>query len=154
MTQKRKAYTLVEVITSMSLGMSLMGLAIGLVHQSMTIKSISDQRARHDRNSQRLLEEFRNDVHAAVSCVTIEDGIDVLLPAGKRIEYVTQNSYVTRIEPMTEDLIRREAYEMSEPFFAQFSIAGDPSQAILTIKCRCGNDGERVDRQAIVRVGR
>ncbi|TWU38919.1 hypothetical protein Q31b_39970 [Novipirellula aureliae] len=154
MTQKRKAYTLIEVITSMSLGMSLMGLAIGLVHQSMTIKSISDQRARHDRNSQRLLDEFRKDVHAAVSCVMIEDGIEISLPAGKRIEYVSQDDRITRMEPLTEDRIRREAYELSEPFFAQFSIAGDPSQAILTIKCRCGNDGERVDRQAIVRVGR
>ena len=47
---KREAFTLVELTVTMSAGSAMMILAIGLLHQSMSLATVARQRADHQRH--------------------------------------------------------------------------------------------------------
>ncbi|TWT76680.1 hypothetical protein CA13_71770 [Planctomycetes bacterium CA13] len=148
-------HTLIEVVVTLSLGTSLTGLAVGLVHQAMTIKSISNDRADHDRDAERLVWQFREDVVRAESADSLNpENIEFRSKAPREINYAADNNRVTRIETVDNDLVRRETYELAETFVARFAVNEKMNEATIVIVCMANLDGERIDRKVNVHIGR
>lgn len=59
----RAAHTLVELVVSMTVGSALMVLAVGLLHQSLSLASTARTRANQFRTLDRLAQDFRRDAH-------------------------------------------------------------------------------------------
>ena len=56
--RKTRAFTLVELCVTMSAGSAMMILAISMLHQSMSLATVSRQRADHQRSLDRLAGEL------------------------------------------------------------------------------------------------
>ncbi len=83
----RAAHTLVELVVSMTVGSALMVLAVGLLHQSLSLASTARTRANQFRTLDRLAQDFRRDAHLATSVVT---------PDAQRLELTTEDGGVIR----------------------------------------------------------
>ena len=71
---RRKAFTLVEMLMTMTMGSSLMLLAIGLVHQSMSMSKLAKIRGEHDRSLARLAERFYGEMLGLPLCARFDEG--------------------------------------------------------------------------------
>ncbi|MEM9589572.1 MAG: prepilin-type N-terminal cleavage/methylation domain-containing protein, partial [Planctomycetota bacterium] len=83
-TFRRQGTTLIEMLVVMSLTATLLGLAIGWIHQSMALASSSRLRGRQERSLQRLTNQLRDDIHLATSA-TLEDETTLTLQLGPQI---------------------------------------------------------------------
>ncbi|TWU32983.1 PulJ/GspJ family protein [Novipirellula artificiosorum] len=147
-------HTLIEMVVSMSVGTSLMVLAVGLVHQSMRIKSISDERSDQNRTTQRLIQHFRDDVHHARSIETVANGMKIITPDEQQITYLVETEQVDRMETRPDGRVRRESYLLAKSFAAAFAVTSDQQQAEVVIQCVFENEKPRIDRRGIANVGR
>ena len=154
---KREAFTLVELTVTMSAGSAMMILAIGLLHQSMSLATVARQRADHQRASDRLAGEFRRDVHRAVRCtVDAQDAIKLIMPDDNVVTYKTEVNHVTRQQALDDGRARREVYEFNDSSTAKFESLQQPSRAVLTVIHRSagGRVKPRVDRKVAAVLGR
>ena len=154
---KREAFTLVELTVTMSAGSAMMILAIGLLHQSMSLATVARQRADHQRASDRLAGEFRRDVHRAVRCtVDGQDTIELIMPDNDVVTYKAEDNHVTRQQPLDDGLSRREAFELNDSSIAKFKSVEQPARAVLTVihRSRGGIVKPRVDRKVAAVLGR
>jgi hypothetical protein len=155
---KREAFTLVELTVTMSAGSAMMILAIGMLHQSMSLATVARQRADHQRSLDRLAGEFRQDVHRAVRCTvdTKEDAIELIMPDDNVVTYKVEGNHVARRQPLHDGLSRREAFEFNDSSTATFESLQQPARAVLTVIHRPtgGLVRPRVDRKVAAVLGR
>ena len=164
---KRKGFTLVEMLVVISVGSTLMMLAIGLVHQSMTLsKAVQSNSARlHATN--RFIDQFREDVHTSNNVVCQDskslniEFVDASSSRTKQIRYTSSNNKILREEVLFDDKIRREELVLSEQGFGHFEIDSDERIARLTIEKKSDQkDSEmkdappRLDRKVEAAIGR
>lgn len=153
----RRAFTLIELTVTMSAGSVMMILAIGMLHQSMSLATIARQRADHQRSLDRLAGEFRRDVHRAVRInVDTQDEIELILSDQKVVTYTAQGNQVTRQQPLADGRIRREAFEFHDSSTATFETLKQPARAQLTVvhQSAGGLAKPRVDRKVAAVLGR
>ncbi len=156
---QRAAFTLVELLITMTTGSSIMLLAIGLVHQAMSINSASRAHGDQDRSSNRLATEFRRDVHAAEKCTIASDQqIALTMPGGGEVTYDADANRVTRSESLGRKPQRRASFELFQEAIVSFGISDSPRRGMLTIRRplpkQFGADQTRVVRQVAAVVGR
>jgi hypothetical protein len=156
-TNKRSAFTLIELSVTMATGSTLMMLAIGLVHQSMTLSSIGRERCDHQRTINRLASQFRRDVHRALQCTVQSPGsIQLILPDGDRISYEARANRLTRLQPLGVAGTRREVFEFHQRSSVTFESIDQPTRAVVTIVYRPQGTIEqpRLDLRVAAVVGR
>lgn len=154
---RRTAFTLVELCVTMSAGSAMMVLAIGMLHQSMSLASVSRQRADHQRSLDRLAGEFRRDVHRAVQLsADAQDTIKLIMPDDNIVTYMAIENQVIRRQPLDNGLSRREAFEFDHSSTAKFESLQQPARAVLTIAHQSiGSQMKpRVDRKVTAVLGR
>jgi len=154
---RRKAFTLVELCVTMSAGSAMMILAIGLLHQSMSLATVSRQRADQQRSLDRLGGEFRRDVHRAVRFnVDAQDKIELIMPDNDIVTYLAQGNQVIRRQPLDDRLARREVFEFNDSSNATFESLQQPARAVLTVLHQSpgGLVEPRVDRKVVAVLGR
>ncbi|TWU24935.1 hypothetical protein Pla52o_12320 [Novipirellula galeiformis] len=156
MMRRMFGHTLVELVVSMAAGTTLMVLALGLVHESMTMSALSKERASHDRNSQRLVDQFRADVHR---CETIEcdsNGCRLTLANNHTVEYSIQDALVIRNESRKKQRDWREPYSMAKSYRVAMSVVDTADEALLEIRFSPAQTGyeSRVDRRVTATIGR
>ncbi|WP_372717528.1 type II secretion system protein J [Novipirellula sp.] len=156
MKRDQQGHTLIELVVSMAAGSTLMALAIGLVHQTMTMSNVSSERASHDRDSQRLVEQFRWDVHHSEEVQNTADSFVVVRNDAHTVDYQSEGNEVIRIEHRDRNEVRRESYTLAESYVATFSKKQDQQQATLEIRYVPDQRGyaDRVDRQITATAGR
>ncbi len=156
MNRHHQGHTLIELIVSMAAGSTLLGLAMGLVHQTMTMSNVSSERASHDRDSQRLVEQFRSDVHHGEDVRSTAESFVVVRNDGHMVDYRSEGNDVIRREHRDGNTMRRESYTLAESYVATFSKKQDQQQATLEIRFVPDQRGypERVDRQITASAGR
>ena len=154
--KKRNAFTLIELTITMSAGSALMIMAIGLLHQSMSLASLARKRADHQRSVSRLSNQFRQDVHrASVFTILSSDSIELTLPDETKITYATNERGVLRTHPLGDTATGREAFELIDGSGVRFESLRNPDRAVLTMNHQpIGESAPRVDRQIAAVVGR
>ncbi|MFK8113267.1 MAG: type II secretion system protein J [Rubripirellula sp.] len=130
----RSAFTLVELLVTMTAGSAMMILAIGMVHQAMSINSMSRQQADQARARSRLGTDFRQDVHLAKNSIVESDQRVTLVRVDEtRVTYIADGNQVTREQVLSEDQTRREGYSFSDESTVMFKSLGSPNRTVLTI---------------------
>lgn len=154
---QRAAFTLVELSITMAAGGTLMMLAIGLVHQTMSLSATDRQHCDHQRATDRLAAQFRSDVNQAQSC-TVESGqnIELILPGDDRIQYEADGNQLIRLQPLGDGTVRRESFRLDEHASASFELLDEPARAAVTIRRQAphSNLAPRIDRHVSAVVGR
>ena len=154
---QRNGSTLVELVLSMSAGSAVMLLAIGLVHQTMTLTEKSRQRADNHRALDQLAQNFRRDVHMATEFGVISD--DKLLiknPDGSHVTYSSQNHSVVRQRKYVSLGNENDRFNLGVGSTASFQRTSNPERISLTVSSETGLDGfpSRVDLNIESIVGR
>jgi prepilin-type N-terminal cleavage/methylation domain-containing protein len=131
---QRHGFTLVELLVTMILGSTLMVLAVGLVHQTLSLSSASRQRDDHMRSLNRLARQFRFDVHRATTCtVTTPDRMQLEMPDDSVVTFRAEANRVTRTQPTSDGPTRRAAFLLLPDSSIQFEALDDPVRALVTV---------------------
>ena len=155
--KRSSAFTLVEVLMTMTMGSTLMLLAIGLVHQSLSLSKLGKTRSEHDRSVNRVAQQFRADVHSAsVVIAASADSLQLAMPDSTIVSYLAVESAVERKQTALtgppsydrfqfEPLCRIQFLASAKSPLAQFQLQRSfPHQELPT----------RVDVQVIAQVAR
>ncbi len=138
--RNRNAYSLVELMVTMSIGSSLMMLAVGLVHQSFTLASTAKSRIDHQRTTDRLTHDFRQDAHRASDAMVDQpQQVELIRSDGVRVRYVVDGSHIQREESLNGQVQRREGYQLSENLLASFQTVDQPRRLILQLSPTASN---------------
>lgn len=159
----RRAFTLVELLVSMSVGSTLLVLAIGMVHRAMTLETTARGRAATHRTALRLADQFRRDIHHA-SAVSLPEGSNGNAPAQLRIElpnqepttYAATDRGVIRLQQLASEQTRREEFFFPAGYQIDFAELQSPRRAVLTVRRETGLTGyaPRVELHVEAVVGR
>ncbi|WP_442505187.1 PulJ/GspJ family protein [Novipirellula sp. SH528] len=156
MRYSKTGHTLIELVVSMAAGGTLMALAMGLVHQSMTWSTIGNSRAAHDRECQRMVDQFRSDVHRCDQVVRGESVYQLLRGDWLSVIYKTEANQITRTEADEGNTVRLETYTLAKSYTASFDYSESKNEASLAIRFDTDSYGyeSRIDRHAIAKLGR
>ena len=155
--KQRKGSTLVELVLSMSAGSAVMLLAIGLVHQTMTLTERSRHRADNHRTLDQLAQHFRRDVRMALEIdATSEEDLLITNPDGSSVSYTSLNHSVVRQRKHASTGNENERFILGDVSTASFQRISNPERISLTVSSETGHDGfpSRVDLQVESIVGR
>lgn len=154
---RRKAFTLVELCVTMSVGSAMMILAIGMLHQSMSLATVARQRGDYQRALDRLASEFRRDVHRAVQCtVDTQQSAALTMSDDTVVTYRSEGNRVIRQQPLGDGRSRRETFEFDDASTAIFESLQQPARSVLTVihQSPIGGMKPRVDRKVAAVIGR
>lgn len=130
----RSAFTLVELLMSLTMGGSVMLLAIGLVHQSMSMSKLSKVRWEHDQSTARLAQQFRNDVHFASALTSASaDLVELKLTDDSTITYKCEAARVIWEKTSSGSEVARELFQFDEGSRVTFSKEANPERVALQL---------------------
>ena len=139
----RRAFTLVEMVASISVGSVLLVLAIGTVHRTMRIESTLRKNALAQRTAARLSRQFRHDIHLAES-VSLdrqqadEPVLQIELPGQSPVSYRVEHAIVHREQRRSDALVHRERFSFPENFVVNFQELPTPQRVMLTVERETG----------------
>ena len=154
---QRKAFTLIELTVTMSAGSAMMIMAIGMLHQSMSLATSARERADHQRTLDRLASEFRFDVHRAAKYkIDAEGKVELAMPDEGFVSYQANENHVTRVQPLADGRNRRETFDLNDSSLVVFESLPQPDRVVLTVIHQPANGTRqpRVDRRVAAVVGR
>ncbi len=154
--KRRHAFTLIETLVTMTVGGTLMTLALALLQQSMVLSSTAKRAADKDSAANRLVNQFRFDVGVAEE-VTIPSPDTVRLGIeGGEVEYVVADGHITSERTSKSDKTKREEFSLGPLCEVKFELHEQPDRATLTLsrRSKLKHVAPRVWRQASATVGR
>lgn len=133
-TNRRLAFTLTELMITLSLGSGMMLIAVSLVHRSMHLTSAARGRADEHRAIGRLVDSFRRDVHQAETA-SIEDSGRLLLsiPSVGDVVYEVQPAHCLRTLLAVDKPVHRESFTLQPGALIELEIDDTPTRVVLTI---------------------
>ena len=137
-----RGYTLIELCVSMSVGSALMVLAIGLVHQTLSLSSVAKAHGDQHRALDRLAQDFRHDVHLAVAANLNEPAaVELEREDGAIIRYQADSLQIRREQRNDGTVQSREEYRFARPVAIQFEILKQPDR--VTVNLRSDTDASQ-----------
>ena len=136
----RRAFTLIEMIVAISVGAVLMGIAMSLLVVLLGAERSGRAHVERSETLQRLADQFRRDVHAAVGEVVVkgEKGQEwqMELTGNCIVRYTVAADGVSREERMESRDVRRESYALQKDSTVAIAVdrATSPSVVTLTIE--------------------
>jgi prepilin-type N-terminal cleavage/methylation domain-containing protein len=128
----RRAFTLVEMITAMTVGTVLMGIAVSLLVVLLGAEQSGRAHVARSESLRRLADQFRRDVHAAVGETAAKGAVPVSptrkpgqspedwtedrpecrlsLPDNRSVQYTIGADSISREERTDSKVVRRETY--------------------------------------------
>ncbi len=94
---KKSGSSLVEMMVVMTVGSTLLVLAMGWIHQSFRLASLMRDRERHHQSLMRLSRQFRDDAHVA-TMATVNDQRVTFVIEETMIQYHVDGHTVARLE--------------------------------------------------------
>lgn len=113
-----RGVSLIEMLVAISLGVTVLGLAVGLIEGLFTLDSGVRENVRDRMTSARLAEQFRDDIHALPVDGKVRpagEGTWELALAGRTVEYRRDRDELLRTERSGDKVERREAYRLPDP---------------------------------------
>lgn len=134
-----RAFTLVEMLVSISVGSVLMALALGMVHRTMRAESAARSHAQIERAAARLSRQFRHDIHQAksTSIAAQQKGLPRLrltLSAQPAITYQITKEGLLREQQQGHDQTYREIFAFPDGHILRFAELAKPHRAVLTLE--------------------
>ncbi len=131
---KRRGVSLVEAITTMAVGAILLGVAVSLMHTLLRTADATRNRVHWCGSVDRLADQFRRDVHAAVSEGTPESaGYRLDLSNGTTVVYQFQPGDVARTESQGESVTRRESFTLPPRSLVSIEVDRDSSPGLISL---------------------
>lgn len=136
----RRGVSLIETLVLMTVGSTLMGIAVGAIHLLFTMDHNTRQRRQLQASEARLADQFRRDVHAALR---LEPGEasgqswsvwQLELGADKRIQYQSEPGGLTRLEILQDKTTRREWYPLMESSKVRLDMTSDGPIPIVSLR--------------------
>lgn len=143
-TIKPKAFTLIELVVVMGAGSVVMMLAIGSVHQAMTLSSQSRQRADHQRVAVRLASEFRQDVHRAVKASVATQSVLLTMPDQSVVNYESNGYRVIRSVTREDVTTHQDIFKLRESYRSSLESIENPERVVLTVSTDIGKIERRI----------
>jgi prepilin-type N-terminal cleavage/methylation domain-containing protein len=133
----RRAFGLIEMLVAISIGSVLMGIAISLLIVLLGAEQSGRSHAERSESLQRLADQFRRDVHAAVGEVTAggEDptGCRLTLADGGSVRYAIGAGGISREERKGSTVVRGESYALPKDSTATFTVDRTTSPWTLSL---------------------
>jgi prepilin-type N-terminal cleavage/methylation domain-containing protein len=157
MRDARQAFTLIELLTTLTVGSTLMILAVSMLHKTLQLSEVSRERAQRIQSSSLFADQFRRDVHAAISA-ECPNNLHLVLesPDHSIIEYTIGTNTIEREVRRGTGQLEREVLHLGKLGQGTFDIMKQPERVALTIgsKLTPTSDALRVDRHIEPIVGR
>ncbi len=154
---RNKAFTLVEMLMTMTMGSSLMLLAIGLVHQSLSLSKLGKSRGEHDSNVNRFAQQFRSDVHSAKILQAVSaKSLQLTMPDSTTVSYYAEESSVRREQTSIEGPQANDRFCFEPLCNIQFQPIADSQLVQFHLERRFKNHElpARIDLQVIAQTAR
>ena len=154
---RNRAFTLVEVLLTLTMGSSLMILAIGLVHQSLSLSKLGKVRGEHDMNVSRLAQQFRQDVHATEAVTaTSTDALQLEMLDGSTVVYSTVEAGLRRVHTLREGPNAQDLFTFEPLCSIQFQAHSSNQVVQLQLERRFDDKqiAPRVELQVVARISR
>ena len=134
-----RAFTLIEMLASISMGSVLMALALGMVHRTMRDESTARTNAQIERTAARLSRQFRNDVDQAQRVLFDNQQPDaplfrLVLADQHPILYQIEKSGVLREQQQGDKRTHRDFFSFSDDHALRFAELAEPPRAVLTLE--------------------
>ena len=135
----RRAVSLVELLVVMSACTVLLSISASLIHRAMHAESRSRSFYSVERNALRLSQQFRHDVHQAISATVIETLSDadaflrLTTSEAETLEYRRRDGVVLRAIMQDGKDLSRETYAFPASSRHVIREVGHPRRLVLTI---------------------
>lgn len=137
--KRRRASSLVELMMSMTAGSSLMLVAIGLVHQTMTVSRQTTEQTDHDRSLARLAMQFRFDAHrASEATAESENELSLTWSDETKVTYQFADRHITRRHQRASGEEEQERFALRGQATTTFEALSDPDRVELIIRRDAG----------------
>ncbi len=135
----RRGYSLIELIVVMTVGATLVGIAVTLL--GTLLQADRAVRSHHEQNAMldRLAERFRRDAHAAEGPPAVEKNAEgepawrFVLPDGHDVWYVLSSAEVVREERNGKAIVRQESYLLPEDCVVAVAVADSAVPSIVSL---------------------
>lgn len=154
---RRRGSSLVELMMCMTAGSTLMLVAIGLVHQTLTVSSQASQQVDHDRTLARLATQFRRDAHAATEAsADAETELRLSLSDETEVIYAAADRKITRRHELASGEVENETFALDDKHSATFPTQSERDRAELLIRRDTGlhSAGRRVALHVVAAVNK
>lgn len=136
--KRRRAISLVELLAVLTGCSMVLGLTASLLHQTMRTQMHTRRYFEVERNLQRLGQQFRSDIHAAIETSAGGEGdgaelIRIQLGNGRTVEYQRQAEKIVRISSRPASPTAREEYSLSETMVVDVGQEDSPERWVLSI---------------------
>jgi type II secretory pathway component PulJ len=122
----RSGFTLRELSIAMTIGTTVLGSSIGMLHHAFDWTRIAQHRRQDDQTYFAFARQLRTDLHAARDVSVSEDALEVTLAAENDVRYRIADNTIERVETRGDDQSRSETYRWKRPRAFRFqSIDGD-----------------------------
>jgi prepilin-type N-terminal cleavage/methylation domain-containing protein len=153
---RRRGFTLIEMLVVIAVSGALMAVAVGLLHTMIRLEHGSREELRERTAMMRLADQFRRDVHAATQFTPPGEGH----PGGQRgeqpnqqeqaggasrtwqlslgpdrvVEYQAEPGAIARTERASGDVLSRESYAIAPATAVSIGLAGEEAPGIVTLR--------------------
>ena len=132
--KQRTGSMLAEAVICMSIGSSLMLLAISIAHQALTTSSNTRHRCDLNRIGMRLEQQLRSDVHRAQSLAnTAADRVEIELHDKTTVTYAVADRDILRTRSLPSGEKEYERFALGDDRSATFRSLDDPARLELTV---------------------
>ena len=130
----RHGVSLLELMILMSLSSTLLFIAVGWIHQSMTLASALRSRTDHHATLLRLSRQLRDDVHRGES-MSMQDDAQLLiaLPNDRRVTYTITPAGISRQLTDADQVTSGEQYSLKAPVSARWDASELPDWISLIV---------------------
>ncbi len=135
----QRAFTLVEMMVSISVGSVLMGLALGMVHRTMRAESTARTHAQVERTTALLSRQFRSDIHRAKTVLLDDQQSDspslrLMIPNQRPITYRIENNSLHRQQQQGDEQTHIELFPFPDDHILKFVEMTRPPRIVLTLE--------------------
>ena len=132
---RRRGFSLIEVLTAITVGSVMIGVAVGMLYTLWRAQGVAREHLHHRTVLSRLDEQFRRDVHAAVTL-----GQDDATAAwtfvrapGHTVTYRAESGGLVRVETAGEEPPRQERFALPPGMIASIEVDSETSPAIVSL---------------------
>ena len=141
---RRRAYTLIEMLVVIAATVTLLGIALGILHTLIRLERGSRREVRQRTAIGRLAIQFRRDMHAAEELTdSTEPGSEgaprawqLSTAAGPVIEYRVEPEELIRTERTENEILRQESFCLPKESTVSIDRIGEADHALVRLRVR------------------
>lgn len=158
--KRPRGVSLIELIVVMTVATVVMGVAVGVLYTLMRIEGTTREHLRLRTAQGRLGQQFRRDVHAAISFTTPDGeaggktsgGWELQLAADRVVRYRVEEDKLVRTEAGGGDGEARESFALGSDATVTIRIEDDSKPTIVSLLIARGDEAVEPSAAAAVRV--